>query len=95
MPVDQLAVHLNEQVLAIAKADIAQDGDRIHKQKAILERQVVLEMSPYEAKLAAGALRYGVEASPKWPLNTDPIKIIYAQPPQPDESKIMQALIKY
>lgn len=90
MPVDQIAIHLNEQVLAIAKGDIAQYGERIPltMQKFILEQRVVLGMSPYEAKLAAGAFRYGVEADPKWPPNTDPIKIIYAQSLQPDESKI-------
>lgn len=90
MPIDQLAVHLNEQVLAIAKEDIVKYGEYIpvDKQKAILEQVVVLGMSPYEAKLAAGAFRYGIKADPKWPANTDPIKIIYTQSLQPDNSEI-------
>lgn len=90
MPIDQPHIYMNEQVLAIAKEDIAKYGEYIplDKQKAILNQKVVIGMSPYEAKLAAGAFKYGLQADPKWPPNTDPLRIIYAQSLHPDDSKI-------
>ena len=90
MPIDQPAIPLNEENLAIAKHDIAKYGESIPKsmQEAILKQTVVLGMSPYEAKLAAGAFRYGVQADPKWPPKTNPLDVIFAQSLHPDDSKI-------
>ena len=55
----------------------------------ILSQQVVLGMAPYEAHLAAGAFAFKVEADQsKWPNNSDPYKVMWAQSTKPDHSKI-------
>jgi hypothetical protein len=81
---------MNGKNLVKAKEHIAKYGEHIapDKQEAILEQKVILGMTPYEADLAAGSFRYGVQADPKWPRDTDPLRIIYAQSLEPDNSKI-------
>ena len=82
---------LNEKLLALAKETIRVYGDQIPEdaQNAILEQRVTLGMSPYEAKLAAGAFHFKVNADPTiWSANADPNIVIAKQATHPDNSKI-------
>lgn len=82
---------LDEKLLAIAKETIRLYSDQIpiNAQNAILEQKVTLGMSPYEAKLAAGAFYFKVQAdSTIWPPDADPNIVIAKQATHPDNSKI-------
>lgn len=55
----------------------------------ILNGQIVIGMSPFEAKLAGGAFIFKVIAdSTIWPDHADPLKVMWAQSIKPDNSKI-------
>lgn len=74
-----------------ARRVIEEFSDKISPlvQKKILEQQVILGMSPYEAHLAAGAFHFKVEADQKkWPNDADPYRVMWAQSTAPDDSKI-------
>ncbi len=58
-------------------------------QAKILDEQVVLGMTPYDAYLAAGAFFFKVIHDPtKWQKNADPYKVMWAQSITPDDSQI-------
>lgn len=81
---------LDEARLNHAQEDHRDLGDKIFPdaQQAILQRKILLGLTPYECHLAGGAFQYGVEADSSWPANTDPLKIMWAQSILPDDSKI-------
>lgn len=82
---------VNEKRKEYARQVIRDYPDKIAPgiQEEILAQQVVLGMSPYEAHLAAGAFVFKVEADQsKWPKNSDPYKVMWAQLTKPDNSKI-------
>jgi hypothetical protein len=57
--------------------------------KSILEEIVTIGMSPYEASLAGGAFAYKVVADKKkWPESSDPLKVMWEQSKQIDDSEI-------
>lgn len=88
---ENMVVNLDTAQLEFAKEAIRLYGDKIPEvaQKAILEQRVLIGMSPYEAKLAAGAFYFKVTADPKhWPPNANPYVVIDRQSVAPDESKI-------
>ncbi len=59
------------------------------RRQSILDGVVLIGMAPFEAKLAGGAFAYKVVADKsKWPENTDPLKIMWAQSIQADNSEI-------
>ena len=56
--------------------------------EAIFAQRVIPGMCPYEAHLAAGRFVYSVTNDPKWPTDTNPLRVIWAQCVQPDSSVI-------
>ena len=59
------------------------------RRQPILDGKVVTGMKPFEARLAGGAFQYRVSADPAvWPPHTDPLKVMWAQSLQADESEI-------
>lgn len=59
------------------------------RRKFILKGIVTKGMTPFEAKLAGGEFFYSVKADQrKWPKNSDPLKVMWAQSMQPDDSEI-------
>lgn len=57
---------------------------------SILQGVVTLGMSPFEARLAGGAFQYRVAAdSTRWPEHSDPLKVMWAQSVQADNSEII------
>lgn len=56
---------------------------------SILNGVVTLGMTPFEAKLAGGAFAFKVVAdTSRWPANSDPYKVMWAQSMLPDKSEI-------
>lgn len=85
---------LDETRLAFAKSEIEKYHDKIapDMQQAILLQRIVLDMSPYEARLAGGAFYFKVVADPKvWPTNADPYDVMWGQSLHPDNSDIWMA----
>lgn len=61
----------------------------VARQLLILAGKVVIDMTPYEAKLAAGAFAFQVVADPaRWPPNADPLEVMWSQSTNPDNSDI-------
>ena len=59
------------------------------RRDSILNGVVVLGMVPFEARLAGGAFAYKVVADKvKWPEHSDPLKVMWAQSMQVDNSEI-------
>lgn len=59
------------------------------RRQSILDGVVLLGMTPFEARLAGGAFAYKVVADKtKWPEQSDPLKVMWAQSMQPDNSEI-------
>jgi hypothetical protein len=57
--------------------------------RSILEKRIILGMTPEEARLAGGACFYRVQADPKhWPSDGNPLIIMARQTDYPDDSKI-------
>lgn len=81
---------MNNQLLKIAQREIARHNEiSADIRAAILLQQVTFGMSPFEAKMAAGAFAFKVKLDGnKWPPNTDPLLVIDAQHAHPDESEI-------
>jgi len=82
---------MNRKLLELAKETILLYGDEIPAaaQENILKQTISLGMSPYEAKLAGGAFFFKVDADlKKWPANTPPLEVMWAQSTQPDDNKI-------
>lgn len=51
--------------------------------------EVVLGMTPFEAKLAGGAFYYKVQADPLvWDEHADPMQVMWSQTDNPDDSDI-------
>lgn len=60
-----------------------------NRRQSILNGVVVLGMTPFEARLAGGAFTYKVVADKaKWPENSDPLKVMWAQSVHADDSEI-------
>ncbi len=79
------------QVLRYAEETLRVTGDRIAPEirAAILAQTVVLGMSPFEAKLAAGLFFFRVDADPKvWSATADPYDVMWRQSTHPDRSHI-------
>ena len=56
---------------------------------SILEKKIILGMTPREARLAGGDCSYAVQADPQhWPLGSDPITVMARQAVNPDDSRI-------
>ncbi|MET3449663.1 hypothetical protein [Ralstonia sp. 1138] len=84
-------INLDVKRLEFAREAIRLYGDRIPMaaQEYILKQRVVPGMSPYEAKLAAGAFYFKVEVDPTvWSADADPLVVIDKQSVVPDGSKI-------
>jgi hypothetical protein len=82
---------LDKERLEFAKETIRLFGDKIPEeaQKGILKQQVLIGMTPYEAKLAGGAFYFKVQADPKnWKPNANPHVVMDRQSVSPDKSKI-------
>ncbi|AON56071.1 hypothetical protein [Herbaspirillum seropedicae] len=59
------------------------------RRQSILEGVVLIGMTPFEARLAGGAFAYKVVADKaKWSENADPLKVMWAQSMQADNSEI-------
>ncbi|WP_050478003.1 hypothetical protein [Herbaspirillum rhizosphaerae] len=59
------------------------------RRQSILDGVVVSGMAPFEARLAGGAFAYKVVADKaKWPEHSDPLKVMWAQSMQADNSEI-------
>jgi hypothetical protein len=59
------------------------------RRQSILDGVVLLGMTPLEARSAGGAFFYKVSADPKrWAANSDPLKVMWAQSTQADDSEI-------
>ena len=59
------------------------------RRQSILDGVVLIGMTPFEARLAGGAFAYKVVADKaKWPENADPLKVMWAQSMQADNSDI-------
>lgn len=59
------------------------------RRPAILNGVVEFGMTPFEARLAAGAFVFKVVADPnRWPEHSDPLKVMWAQSMLSDSSKI-------
>ena len=59
------------------------------RRQSILDGVVVLGMTPFEARLAGGAFAYKVVADKtKWSEQSDPLKVMWAQSMQADNSDI-------
>lgn|SRR5574343_815681 len=85
-------IQLDEKRLERAKAEIKEYWDKfaLAVQRDILSQRVTIGMSPYEARLAAGAFYFKVTADPKvWPPNADPHTVMWAQSLNPDDSEIL------
>ena len=55
----------------------------------ILRGRIEIGMTPFEAKLAGGAFAFKVIAdAARWPKNSDPYKVMWAQSSHPDNSEI-------
>lgn len=55
----------------------------------ILAGRIVPGMTPFEAKLTGGAFTFKVIAdAKKWPLHTDPMRVMWQQSIAPDDSQI-------
>lgn len=60
-----------------------------NRRLSILNGVVTLGMTPFEARLAGGAFAYKVIADKaKWPQHSDPLKVMWAQSMQADNSEI-------
>lgn len=82
---------INAKLLELARETIRMYGDKIPvaAQENILNQTISLGMSPYEAKLAGGEFFFKVDADvKKWPKDTPPLEVMWAQSTQPDGSKI-------
>ncbi len=87
----QVDAKFDQQVLQYAKDTLRVSGDRItpEMRAAILAQTVVLGMSPFEAKLAAGLFFFRVDADLSvWPSNADPYDVMWRQSTHPDRSHI-------
>lgn len=59
------------------------------RRSSVLDGVVLIGMTPFEARLAGGAFNYRVVADPsKWPKHSDPLKVMWAQSIQADDSEI-------
>lgn len=59
------------------------------RRESILDGVVLIGMTPFEARLAGGAFAYKVVADKaKWPEHSDPLKVMWAQSMQADDSEI-------
>jgi hypothetical protein len=59
------------------------------RRQSILDGVVLIGMTPFEAKLAGGAFAYKVVADKaKWPEHSDPLKVMWSQSIQADNSEI-------
>ena len=59
------------------------------RRESILDGVVLIGMTPFEARLAGGAFAYKVVADKtKWPEHSDPLKVMWAQSMQADNSEI-------
>ena len=59
------------------------------RRQSILDGVVLVGMTPFEARLRGGAFAYKVVADKaKWPENAEPIKVMWAQSMQADNSDI-------
>jgi hypothetical protein len=59
------------------------------RRQSILDGVVLIGMTPFEARLAGGAFAYKVVADKtKWPEQSDPLKVMWAQSMQADGSEI-------
>ena len=59
------------------------------RRQSILDGVVLIGMTPFEARLAGGAFAYKVVADKaKWPEQSDPLKVMWAQSMQADDSEI-------
>lgn len=59
------------------------------RRQSILDGVVLVGMTPFEARLAGGAFAYKVVADKaKWPEHSDPLKVMWAQSMQADDSEI-------
>ena len=59
------------------------------RQQSILDGIVEIGVTPFEARLAGGAFAYKVIADKsKWPEHSDPLKVMWAQSMQADDSEI-------
>lgn len=80
-----------EERMKLARQVFLDYPDKIpaHIQDAILAQRVILEMAPYDAYLAAGQFAFRVIADQsKWPTNSDPYQVMWAQSLHPDASQI-------
>jgi hypothetical protein len=60
-----------------------------NRRPSILLGVVILGMTPFEARLAGGSFAYKVVADKaRWSENSDPLKVIWAQSMQADNSEI-------
>ena len=69
-----------------------QTPDDYRKQytKSIINGVMVKGMTPYEAYLAVGQFAYEVSADKEvWPAGSDPMRVMWMQALQPDDSEIM------
>lgn len=57
--------------------------------QSIEEGVIAVGMTPFEANLAGGAFTYKVVPDKKWPKDMNPLKIMWAQTNQPDDSEIV------
>jgi hypothetical protein len=59
------------------------------RRQSILDGVIVLGMTPFEAKLAGGAFAYKVIVdTTRWPEGVNPLKVMWAQSMQADNSSI-------
>ena len=59
------------------------------RRQSILDGVVLIGMTPFEARLAGGAFAYKVVADKtKWSEQSDPLKVMWAQSMQADDSEI-------
>ncbi|AKN93018.1 hypothetical protein ACU10_08155 [Xanthomonas oryzae pv. oryzicola] len=59
------------------------------RRQSILNGVIEIGMTPFEARLAGGAFAYKVVADKaRWPENADPLKVMWAQSMQADDSEI-------
>lgn len=76
---------------AFARKMFAEHPDKFpeERRQAILDGQVTLGMTPYEAKLAGGAFAFKVIADKaRWPTGADPFKVMWRQSIEADDSEI-------
>lgn len=59
------------------------------RRQSILDGVILIGMTPFEAKLAGGAFFYKIIVDEsKWPKNTNPLKVMWAQSIETDKSQI-------